>query len=224
MRRITSIEPQKRPGSRRLNVHLEGQYAFSLNEELAARLSPGVFLSEAEIVDLQRQDDLHQVYDAALTLLTYRPRSVAELRSRLLRRSFEPALVEEALEKLRKSGVVDDQEFAQFWVENRQSYRPRGGRLLHAELRAKGVDREIIDGVLPGPEEEETAAYRVGQRKARSLKGLEWREFRQRIGDHLLRRGFGYETVASTARRLWGEAHDPSAADPEDGYDVDPEE
>lgn len=224
MKRITSIEPQKKAGSRRLNIFLDGQFAFALDEELAARLSVGAYLSDAEILDLQRQDDLHRVYDAALTLLTYRPRSVAELRSRLLRRFFDPHLVEEALEKLRRSGVVDDREFAQFWVENRQSYRPRGSRLLQAELRAKGVDREIIEVVLPGPEDEEAAAYRVGRQKARSLKGLEWREFRQRIGNHLLRRGFGYEIAASTARRLWGESHDPHEADPEDGYHVDPEE
>ncbi len=222
MKRITSIEPQSRPGSRRLNVFLEGRFAFSLAEDLAAGLSPGSYLSDAEIMDLQRQDDLHQVFDAALNLLTYRPRSVSELRGRLLRKSFDPTLVEEALERLKNQKVVDDQEFAQFWVENRQSYRPRGGRLLQAELRSKGVEREIIDSVLPGPEEEESSAYRVGQQRARSLKGLEWREFRQRVGDHLVRRGFGYETAASVARRLWNEAHDAADADPEDSPDPDP--
>lgn len=216
MKQITSIESQSRPDSRRFNVFLDGRFAFSLAEELAARLSPGSYLSDPEIVDLQRQDGLYQVYDAALTLLTYRPRSVVELRSRLLRRSFDPELVDEVLAGLRQRGVVDDQEFARFWVENRQSYRPRGGRLLQAELRAKGVDREIIDDVLPSPEEEDVAAYRLGQRKARSLKGMEWREFRQRLGDHLVRRGFSYETVATVTRRLWKETHDSAEAGPDD--------
>lgn len=217
MKQITSIEPQSRPGgSSRFNVFLDGRFAFGLAGDLAARLSQGSYLSEVEILELQREDGLYQVYDAALTLLGYRPRSVAELRSRLLRRSFDPSLVEEALAGLQKQGVVDDRQFAQFWVENRQTYRPKGGRLLQSELRSKGVEREIIDTVLPGPEEEEAAAYRVAERKARSLKGVDWREFRRRVGDHLVRRGFGYEVTSAVTRRLWNEAHDSSETDPDD--------
>ena len=222
MKRITSIETQTRPESRRLNIFLDGKYAFSLAEDLAARLSTGSHLSDAEIRDLQREDGLYRVYDAALTLLSYRPRSVAELRDRLLRRSFDPLLVDETLEGLQRQGLVSDEQFAQFWVENRLSYRPRGGRLLQAELRAKGVDREIIDGVLPDHDDEESAAYRLAEKRACSLKGTDWREFRQRLGDYLVRRGFGYEMAGSVARRLWDETHDVSAMVSDDPPDADP--
>lgn len=206
-RRITAIEPQKKPGSKRVNVFLDGSFAFSLKEELAARLVTGSLLSDAEVAAYQQEDDLHRVFDAALVLLSYRPRSVVELRGRLLRRGFEPTRVAEALERLQAMGVVDDAEFAQFWVENRQNHRPRGGRLLQAELRAKGIDREVIEGVLPDEQEEETSAYRVAQRKARSLEGLNWPEFRRKLGDHLVRRGFGYETANSTVKQVWKELH-----------------
>lgn len=207
LRRITAIEPQKKPGSKRVNIFLDGSFAFSLQEDLAARLSPGSFLSDAELSTYQQEDDLHRVFDAALVLLSYRPRSAAELRGRLLRRGFEPAHITEVLERLQRMGVVDDLEFAQFWVENRQSHRPRGGRLLHAELRAKGIERESIESVLPDEQEEDAAAYRAAQRKARSLEGLEWPEFRRRLGDHLVRRGFGYETANSTVKKIWKEQH-----------------
>jgi regulatory protein len=191
-----------------MNLYLDGQFAFSLAEELAATLSVDILISDAEIDDLQRRDSLHHVYDAALNLLTYRPRSASELRSRLLRRSFDPELVEEALQKLKTQKVVDDEQFAQFWVENRMSYSPRGGRLLKAELRAKGVERDVIENALPEAEAESQAAYKVAQRKARSLSSLEWQEFRHRLGDHLVRRGFDYETAGSMVRRLWEEIHE----------------
>ncbi len=221
LRQVTAIQPQERRGGRRVNVFLDGSFAFSLAEELAARLVPGSFLSEEEIADYVRQDDLHRVYDAALVLLSYRPRSVAELRSRLRRRGFDPSLVDDVLERLQRQGLLDDAGFARFWVDNRQTHRPRGGRLLYAELRSKGIDREIIDDVLPQAEEEDDAAYRVGRRKLCSLKGLDWREFRRRLGDYLVRRGFGYETADATARRLWNEEH--GAAAEESGEDFDAE-
>ena len=205
MGRITAIEPQKKVGRRRFNVFLDGRFAFGLSEDLAARLSPGGFLSEEQIADLVREDALLQVYHAALSLLEYRPRSLAELRSRLLRRSFDPVLVEEALERLRARGMVDDREFARFWVESRGSYRPRGTRMLQAELRAKGVEPDAIRDALPALDEEEASAYRAASKKARSLHAADWTEFRRRIGDHLVRRGFSYEVASIVARRVWEE-------------------
>lgn len=186
-------------------MFLDGAFAFGLAEDLAARLVPGSYLSEVEVLDLQREDGLHQVLDAALLLLSYRPRSVAELRRRLLRKEFDPALVDQTLEKLERQRVIGDEEFARFWVENRQSHRPRGNRLLSAELRLKGVDRGTIDSVIPEPEEEEAAAYRAARAKLRSLRGLEWPEFRKRLGEYLVRRGFGYGVAAPTVRRVWDE-------------------
>ncbi len=214
--RITAIEPQKKAGSHRVNVFLNGAFAFSLHEELGARLSPGSSLSEAEVAQFQREDDLHRAYDAALLLLSYRPRSASEVRQRLARRGFAPDLVSEALERLQRTGLVDDAEFAQSWVENRQTYRPSGSRLLSAELRAKGIEREIIDEVLPGEETEEESAYRAALRKARSLQGLPWLEFRQKLGGHLVRRGFGYDIAFSTVQRLWQELHGTPDGDSED--------
>ena len=207
LRRVTSIEPQSRPNTRRVNIFLDGRFAFSLGDELAVKLSVGVILSDPEVEELQRRDALSRVYSAALTLLSYRARGVSELQARLLRRGFDPSLVDEVVARLKEERILDDKEFAQLWVENRQAHSPRGNRLLQAELRSKGVDREIIDGVLPGAGKEEEAAYRVARRKARSLKGLEWQEFRRRTGDYLVRRGFGYELAASTTRRLWSEVN-----------------
>ena len=222
MRQITAIEKQAKLGSKRLNVYLDGKYAFSLAEDLAARLRPGDYLSDAELADLRREDDVHQVYDAALNLLSYRPRSVAELRGRLERKGYDNPMIDEALTRLEKLGVVGDAEFARFWVENRQVHSPRGGRMLRSELRFKGVDRETIEGALPDSEAEDDAAYRVAHSKARSLKGLEWREFRRRLGDFLVRRGFGYETAKSVARRVWAEENEP-AEDKDDDAEESPD-
>ena len=218
MRRITAIEPQTRPGSKRLNIHLDGQYAFSLVEDLAARLRPGDYLSEGEIAELRRQDDIHQVYEAALNFLSYRPRSVTELRTRLERKGHDPEMVGQVLARLEEQGIIGDEQFARFWVENRQAHSPRGGRMLRMELRYKGVDRETIEEALPDDDEEDTAALRVARAKARSLKGLEWMDFRRRLGDYLVRRGFGYETARDTTRQVWAEEH--GTADEDDELEI----
>jgi regulatory protein len=205
VKQLTAIEAQARPGSRRVNLFLDGEFAFSLEDEIAARLSPGCYLSDAEIAELPRQDGAHRIYNAALVLLSYRPRSVSEVRRRLLQKDHDPALVEEVLGRLQDQKILNDEEFARFWVENRQSHRPRGSRALRSELRTKGVESDAIEDVLPQPDEEEPAAYRAARRKAESLRALDWRTFRQRLGAFLVRRGFGYDVTGTVVKRLWDE-------------------
>jgi regulatory protein len=100
--------------------------------------------------------------------------------------------------------LIDDAAFATSWVEVRDRSGPRSRRLLASELRLKGVPRETAAEVTAGIDEPD-AAYRAAQRKARLLTGKPFDEFQRKVGDLLLRRGFGYETTSSTVRRLWEE-------------------
>lgn len=202
MPRITALEPQKRR-SARLNLHLDGQFAFALSRDLAVEvpLEVGGRLSPRQVADLSARAQLEDAYQAALRFLSYRPRSQAEIRQRL-RRQFSPATIEAALEQLSAQGLADDVAFAQFWQDNRQRFRPRGKGLLRAELRQKGIADQTIAQVLEMVDEVE-AARAAAQRLLSRLTGLDQTEFRRRLGGHLRRRGFPWEVVASTLAWAW---------------------
>jgi regulatory protein len=142
--------------------------------------------------------------DAAFRYLDYRPRSEAELRRRLKRRGFDDEHVEAALASLREQGLVDDLAFAEFWKDNRESFRPRSRRLTALELRQKGVAEEVINRVVADIDDEDSA-YRAAQGRAHRLADSDYREFRHRLGEYLKRRGFGYRVITNTVERLWQE-------------------
>jgi regulatory protein len=204
---ITAIEPQARRGGKRSNVFVEGRYAFSLSTELAATLHVGDSIDAAETDRLLNEDQRLRVYDAALRFLAVRPRSEREIRDRLARHEFAPQIVDGVIERLRQLDLVDDAAFAEYWIEQRQAHRPRGGRLLKHELRLKGVNVDVVTAALPADEDEEVGAYQAAQRKATSLRLLDERTFRQRLGAFLQRRGFSYETSRTVVKRLWNELH-----------------
>src|SRR5215208_3659752 len=135
---ITAIEPQRRPKSRRLNVFVDGRYAFSLDEDLAPMVRVGQPLSELKTAELLLQDEQARAFEAAAGFLSYRPRSEREVRDRLKKREFPEPTIERVIERLKSLKLLDDDAFARYWVEQRQSHRPRGGRLLSLELRRKG--------------------------------------------------------------------------------------
>jgi len=142
--------------------------------------------------------------NAALRYLDYRPRSEAELRERLKRRGFDDGNVEAVLTRLREQGLVDDLAFAQFWKDNRQSFRPRSRALTAFELRQKGVAKAVIDHVVADVDDEDSA-YRAALGRAHRLPLSDYQDFRQQLGEYLRRRGFGYRVITHTVQRLWQE-------------------
>ena len=108
------------------------------------------------------------------------------------------------LDRLRDAGLLDDREFARFWVENRETFRPKGALGLSYELRQKGVPREIIEQSLEGLNARESA-YRAAVGRAARMAHLEQPIFYRRLSGFLQRRGFGYKVIRETVDRLWEE-------------------
>ena len=204
MRTITAIEAQKRRKDR-VNVFLDGAFAFSLGIEVAGEqgLHMGQALSDPRIEDLGRSELVQRCLNSALRFLSYRPRSEAETRMRL-RRGFDEETIDRVILQLKARQMIDDVAFAQFWREDRESFSPRSERMLKLELRRKGIATEVINEVLEGIDEGEDA-YRAGQKKARSLSREDRDAFRRKLGGFLKRRGFSYEVANHAIERLWRE-------------------
>jgi regulatory protein len=206
LQKVTALKYQRK-NRQRVNVYLDGRYAFGLQASIAAGLRVGQVLSLEEIAQLQSRDLAEVAYEGALGFLSYRPRSHAEVEAYLARRKSSPAVTQTVIARLAAAGLVDDDAFARYWVENRESFRPRGRRALRFELRRKGVADAVVESAMSEIDERESA-YRAAQNHAERLSSLEYQMFRRRLEGFLQRRGFGYEVVKETVARLWRELHD----------------
>jgi regulatory protein len=208
--RITALDPQAHQPDR-WNLSLDGAFAFGLDGAVVVRegLGIGLELSSEDVERLRVAAQEQDLYTAALRFLAPRPRSRAEVRRRLLaprpRREPPPAVaVERVLERLQSAGLLNDQDFAAFWVENRERFSPRSARALGMELRQRGVARETADAAT-APELDDERALAAGRTRLRALGGQDFKGFRERMGAFLLRRGFGYGVAGRAVRQLWEE-------------------
>lgn len=211
--RITAIELQRR-NPERVNVFLNGAFAFGLPLTAVAdfQLKRDRVLTPLEISELKELDDTAKATDAAIRLLTSRPRSVHEIRDRLKRKEYGDETIDRVIERLREWRYIDDEAFTRYWVENRESNRPRGRRLLEQELRQKGVERETVRETLDEVGIDERAgALEIARNKMRSYRDEEESVARRRLGAFLARRGYGYEVVKPVLDQLFGESGDDDA-------------
>jgi len=206
MKKITALVVQKR-NPNRVNIYLDGEYAFGVARIVAAWLRVGLELDEKKIEQLQNEDAHERALQQALLFLSYRARSESEIRQNLIKHEIPESVIDLTLEKLRQDGLANDNEFAQTWVENRSTFRPRSRRMLAMELRQKGLDDESMQSALKNVDDE-PLAYEAGKKRATRFKDLEWSEFRKKLSEFLARRGFSYAVIAPVVSRIWSETHD----------------
>jgi len=190
---ITTLRFQKR-NQDRVNVYLDDQFAFGLAAIEAACLRVGQVLSDDDIARLQEYDQVERACERALNFLSYRPRSEAEVRRNLRRKKVDDEIVEAAVERLTRAGLLNDLEFARYWVENRLQFNPRGARALRHELGEKGVAASIVAQALEDFDEE-SSARQVAEAGARRLAHLEPSDFRRKLKGYMTRRGFSYAVI-----------------------------
>jgi regulatory protein len=156
---------------------------------------------------LQAEDAREVAMQKALRFLGYRARSMQEVRLNLEKNEIPEAAIEFTLQRLKENGLLNDQEFAQTWVENRNTFRPRSRRALAMELRHKGLDDEVVQEVLDNNVDEDALALDAARKYVRKVQKLGWQEFRLKLGGFLGRRGFSYAIIAPVLRLVWDELH-----------------
>ncbi|MBI1282428.1 MAG: RecX family transcriptional regulator [Anaerolineaceae bacterium] len=197
---VTALEIQKRD-KERVNVFIDGEFAFGLNLLDAARLKKGQVLAEAEIAVLRDADAVVQAVNTAAHFLSYRPRSEQEIRRNLKEKDTPAEVIDAAIEKMSAMGYLDDAAFARYWVDNRSQFKPLSHRALRQELRQKGLADAVINEAL-GELSESDLAYKAAETQVRKLRNRTVKEFKTKINAFLQRRGFSYSTTQDVVRRL----------------------
>lgn len=208
--KITDISLQARDNNR-VNVSVDGVYSFSLDITQVTDLSlkVGRELSDGELEELQEESQFGKLYMRALEYCLRRPHSVKEVRDYLWRKTqptlrksrtgmnnpvvYSERVASRVLRKLQQKAYVDDDEFARWWVENRQLSKGVSRRKLTAELRSKGVHADIIAQTLEKTDRTDDQELR----KVIAKKHRRYAGDRQKFVQYLVRQGFSYDDVVS---------------------------
>ena len=195
---ITSIKPQK--NKKRVNVYLDNKFGFGLDLETFVKLDLKVEqeLTDEQVGKIVKEAEFQKVYDKLLRFSTLRPRSEKELKDWLKKHKVHLSIHENLYSRLKRLDLLNDNKFAQWWVEQRMEFSPRGKRALIAELRQKGINRDLIiqlvnESVSQGYEEK--TARKLLQKKKYKWERLQKLEAKKKMSDFLARKGFGWEVI-----------------------------
>lgn len=131
---------------------------------------------------------------SAIIFIRYRPRSKKEVYDKLKRKGFSDKTIEEVISFLKKNFLLNDEEFAKLWVNEKLVLKKSSVIKIKGELRTKGISEDIIERVLCDVEvdEVENATNLLFQKfsKVMDKKSLD----RNKLLRKLLSNGFSYTT------------------------------
>ena len=203
---VTAIKPQKNKDF--VNLFLDGQFAFSLSLlDLAnKKIRVGTQMSLGEVQELSAQATVAKMVNRAVAHLSYRPRSRFEIKNFLQRKFFgkDKSLgeteVTKALKTLADLKLLDDEALArQLWQERSAGSKARGLNFIQAELRRKGINKEIIEELSKQSQsfDWKSTATALVEKRQRIYHKLPREVRRRRLISLLLRRGFDWSLAAT---------------------------
>jgi regulatory protein len=227
---ITKLEIQKKDKDR-VNVFIDGKFAvsLSLNEVISLGIQKNQEISPEFLNKIISQSDFGKLFNYALNFLSFRPRSEFEIRDALKRKTiilerttgekkdYQP-VVDAVIEKLKSINQINDTEFAMWFVDQRNTFRPKGKIALQQELSRKKISKTVISEVLDKKKDDSDSPSQFelalsASRKKAALLALKIKdskslfEAKVKLQRHLASRGFDWDTIKSVVEKLLGKEY-----------------
>lgn len=185
----------------KIHIHIDGEYKMTADSDFVSSLGYGenYDINEEELAVLERAVSSRRAFNKATDLLSRRDHGEKELLLKLRQRGFKEE-AEEAIEKLKYYGYIDDRKFAENYVKELIRIKHYGKRRIEQELFRKGIDREIIGEVLEGAEFPESELASLIERKyyryLTDEKGV------KKTINSLLRMGYSYGEIKDALKAV----------------------
>jgi len=201
MPKITRLVQGKKNPSR-VNLYLDDEFAFALSIDEVAKngLKKDLELTNTQIAKLKSNDAVSLVYAKIINFLSYRPRSVKEVKDRLTKYKIIGDSAQDVyLSQLKRNGYLDDTAFAKWYINSRNTHKHRSKRMLMYELSRKGVPKAVLDSLLTFMNDDVSTIASIITKKFGAPRQLDIPE-KHKIQTFLVRQGFAWEQVSSVVK------------------------
>lgn len=201
---ITKIEAQKK-NEDRVNIYLNEQFFMGIYKELVFTLGlkKGMEIEEDNLRSILRDEMFIKGKNKALNILSKAPQSEKNIIAKLSD-DFEPDVIEDILDFLKKYNFINDEDLAQRIANTNLKLNKYGKNKIKQSLYNKGIDRATIESVVSDIDSDiefENAMYLAKKRYER-VKNEDRNKIYQKISQHLAYKGFNYDIIRRVLSKL----------------------
>jgi regulatory protein len=196
---ITKLEKQKK-AKNRWNIYVDGAFFCGLYEDTILKygIHANEMLTGDRLDEIRDFDEYIYGKNVAYSFLSYRMRSVSEIKKKLREKKISGKSIVKVIELLEEQKLVDDREFAKVLIADKIKRNPVGRKVLKQKLFEKGVSKSVSDEALEkvfSGEEEKKLALEVFNKYLPKIKDKDFYGQKRKAFEHLARKGFDFDVI-----------------------------
>lgn len=198
---ITKIEQQLK-NLTRYNIYIDGEFVLGVYDDtlLKYQLRKGDEITAEKLAEIREFDEYNYGKNVAYKFLSYKPRSIKEVKNKLTYKKISKESVEKIIEHLKKYQFLNDENYAKLYLEQRISSKGMGKSMVTFKMIDKGIDKEMISKVIDEnyPEDKQIEAGKKLLEKylKKKQKIVDKLELKKKCYQYLFSRGFSYSIIS----------------------------
>jgi regulatory protein len=205
MAKITKIEIQKR-NKERVNLFLDGEYAFSLSIELVYKegLKTNEEIDSEKLKVLAEHESLIRCKNSALRIIEKSYKTEKEVRDKLILKGYEEKPINKSIEFLKEYNFINDSNYTKAFISDK--LKSQGSQKIRYSLIQKGISKEDIDEELSNlnKENEKNVALNIAKKKFDIIKKKENDNYKisGKLYRYLISKGYGYDVTNEIVKEI----------------------
>ena len=205
MAKITKIEIQKR-NKERVNLFLDGEYAFSLSAELVYKegLKTNEEIDSEKLKILAEHESIIRCKNSALRIIEKSYKTEKEVRDKLILKGYEDNSINKSIEFLKEYNFINDSNYTKAFIHDKLN--SQGSQKIKFKLIQKGISKEIIDEELSNlnKENEKNVAINIAKKKLDIIKKKENDNYKisGKLYRYLISKGYAYDVTNEIVKEI----------------------
>ena len=205
MAKITKIEIQKK-NKERVNLFLDGEYAFSLSVELVYKegLKTNDEIDSQKLKVLAERESLIRCKNSALRIIEKSYKTEKEVRDKLILKGYEENSINKSIEFLKEYNFVNDSNYTKAFISDK--LKSQGSQKIKYTLIQKGISKDSIDEELSNlnKENEKNVALNIAKKKLNIIKNKENDNYKisGKLYRYLISKGYGYDVTNEVVKEI----------------------
>ena len=205
MAKITKIEIQKR-NKERVNLFLDGEYAFSLSAELVYKegLKTNDEIDSEKLKILAEHESLIRCKNSALRIIEKSYKTEKEVRDKLILKGYEDNSINKSIEFLKEYNFINDSNYTKAFISDK--LKSQGSQKIKYTLIQKGISKDNIDEELSNlnKENEKNVALNIAKKKLNIIKKKENDNYKisGKLYRYLISKGYGYDVTNEVVKEI----------------------
>ena len=199
--KITAVEPRRK---QMCALFIDGEYVMNLDAQtlIENRFDVGREIDDDELKEIIEKSSERRAKEKALWLISYRSHSKKELFDKL-KRSFDEASAQKAVDRMEELGLINDEEFAKLYARKLVNGKKMSVKAAEFQLYRKGIDKITAEQVLG--ELEYDPQTQIIEFITKKYKNIQDEKIKRRAVAALQRKGYSWEEIRQAIESLVSE-------------------